>query len=77
MRDGALLAEQLRRHAQDEGVLGPAPAALGRLKGEHRVQVLAKGTHRGRLREMVDSALGALPRLGRLITVDIDPVSVR
>tara|TARA_B100001105_G_C22294936_1_gene401232 strand:+ start:238 stop:891 length:654 start_codon:yes stop_codon:yes gene_type:complete len=77
MRDGALLAEQLRRHAQDEWVLGPAPAALGRLKGEHRVQVLAKGTHRGRLREMVDSALGALPRLGRLITVDIDPVSVR
>ena len=29
-------------------VLGPAPAPLGRLKGEHRAQLFIKGTQRAR-----------------------------
>ena len=32
-------------------VLGPAPAPLGRLRGEYRAQLLIKGTNRKRMRE--------------------------
>ncbi|HAK55329.1 MAG TPA: primosomal protein N' [Acidobacteria bacterium] len=77
MRDGAVLARALRDRTRSGWVLGPAPAALGRLKGEHRVQILAKGDHRVRLRSAVESTLADHPRLVRRVTVDVDPVSVR
>ena len=60
-------------------VLGPAPAPLGRLKGEFRVQLLVKSRNRRHLRTVIDNALKSLVdtdvRL-RGINVEIDPVSI-
>ncbi len=60
-------------------VLGPAPAPLARLKGEHRYQLLVKSRTRKRLRQVIDQALAEVARLGisrRSINLEIDPVSV-
>ncbi|MEP6635222.1 MAG: primosomal protein N' [Acidobacteriota bacterium] len=60
-------------------ILGPAPAPLARLKGEHRIQLLVKGRSRRQLRNVVDTALEALASRGnnlRFINLEIDPVSV-
>jgi primosomal protein N' (replication factor Y) len=58
-------------------LLGPAPAPLARLRGEHRVQLLLKGG-RAQLREAVRRAL--VERYGEVrwpgVSVDVDPVSV-
>ena len=60
-------------------VLGPAPAPLSRLKGEHRFQILIKSRSRKELREMADKALNAMAEQGvnlRSINLEIDPVSI-
>ncbi len=58
-------------------VLGPAPAALFRLKGEYRFQVLLKTTSRKELNQVIVDALGRLPSSYRKsIIVDIDPVNL-
>jgi primosomal protein N' (replication factor Y) (superfamily II helicase) len=57
-------------------VLGPAPAPLGRLRGEYRAQLLIKGTNRRRIREALQTALGRRPELQRRVIVDVDPMSV-
>jgi primosomal protein N' (replication factor Y) len=57
-------------------VLGPAPAPLGKLRGEYRAQLLVKGTNRKRIREALQAALAARPDLQRRIVVDVDPLSV-
>ncbi len=79
MDDAASLVDRLRR--QDAAgrayrVLGPAPAPLGRLRGEYRVQLLMKGPNRRRMREALQAALAARPDLARRVVVDVDPVSV-
>ncbi len=56
--------------------LGPAPAPLGRLRGEHRVQVFIKGTRRAEMRQAVKAVLAEMPELRRKVTVDVDPLSV-
>ncbi|REJ78017.1 MAG: primosomal protein N' [Acidobacteria bacterium] len=59
--------------------LGPAPAALGRLKGEYRLQLLARSPSKKRLRETVERALEIASKNGcdlRLVTVEIDPVNL-
>ncbi|HCH37666.1 MAG TPA: hypothetical protein DEU67_06560 [Acidobacteria bacterium] len=76
MGDGFRLVEALQRLVRTEWILGPALAPLSRLKGQHRVQVLAKGDHRIRLGEIVEAALEELPRIRRRISVDVDPVFV-
>jgi len=86
MRDAGELVQALRanpqpRSASREGgpayrVLGPAPAALSRLKGEHRVQFFVKGTHRAAMRQALLSALAARPDIRRRTIVDVDPMSV-
>ena len=58
-------------------VLGPAPAPLTRLRGEHRVQFFLKGTSRGSMREALRAALAASPEVARKASVDVDPVMVR
>ncbi|HEX8852077.1 MAG TPA: primosomal protein N', partial [Pyrinomonadaceae bacterium] len=79
-------AAELRR-ALDEAntdraarVLGPAPAPLARLRGEHRVQLLLKSRNRPRLRAVVEMALAsaaALPGCDlQSINVEIDPVNL-
>ena len=40
-------------------VLGPAPAPLGKLRGEYRAQLLIKGTNRKAMREAVAAAISA------------------
>jgi len=60
-------------------ILGPAPAPLARLKGEHRIQLLVKGRSRRQLREVVDKGLEAVASRGislRSINLEIDPVSI-
>jgi len=60
-------------------ILGPAPAPLARLKGEHRFQLLMKSSSRKRLREVADAALKAAADRGvnlRSVSLEIDPVSM-
>ena len=78
MDDAAGIAQRLRGDAERSGltVLGPAPAPLGRLRGEYRAQLLIKGTNRKRMREALQAAIAARPELQRRVVVDVDPVSV-
>ena len=64
--------------AADAGIriLGPAPAPLGRLRGEYRTQVLLKGPNRRKMREALMTAIASRPDLERRVVVDVDPVSV-
>ena len=57
-------------------VLGPAPAPLGRLRGEHRVQFFLKGSRRADMRNALMEVVAALPDIRRRLTIDVDPLSV-
>jgi len=57
-------------------ILGPAPAPLGRLRGEHRVQFFLKGQRRAEMRNALMQVVGAMPERRRRITIDVDPLSV-
>ena len=60
-------------------ILGPAPAPLSRLKGEHRVQLLLKSRSRRQLRKVIDTAVTGVIGSGhnpRTINVEIDPISI-
>ena len=60
-------------------VLGPAPAPLARLKGEHRLQILVKARSRAKLRETLDFALSEAQEKFcdlRVVNVEIDPVNL-
>jgi primosomal protein N' (replication factor Y) len=75
------LARELRQAVSDTSlrVLGPAPAPLARLKGEHRFQILIKARSRMRAREALDIAMDRVIALGhnaRSISIEVDPVSL-
>jgi primosomal protein N' (replication factor Y) len=79
--DSLELRKQLDLVNQDRRsrVLGPAPAPLSRLKGEHRFQILIKSRSRKNLREIADAAMKAIAAGGvnlRSINLEIDPVSI-
>ena len=77
MDDAADIAQRLRQDSgSDLRVLGPAPAPLGKLRGEYRAQLLIKGTNRKQMREALSAALAARNDLLRRVVVDVDPVSV-
>jgi primosomal protein N' (replication factor Y) len=57
-------------------LLGPAPAPLTRLRGEHRAQFFLKGTHRAAMRDALRAALEAAPAIARRASVDVDPVTM-
>jgi primosomal protein N' (replication factor Y) len=78
MDDASDVAERLRKVAGGSGlhVLGPAPAPLGKLRGEYRAQLLVKGTNRKRMREVLLAAIAARPDIQRRAIVDVDPVTV-
>ena len=57
-------------------ILGPAPAPLVRLRGEHRVQFFLKGGRRADMRTALKAALAEMPEVRRRVTVDIDPLNV-
>ena len=79
MDDAAGIVARLREQdptLKDYRVLGPAPAPLGKLRGEYRAQLLIKGTNRRRMREALVSVVNARPELARRTTIDVDPLSV-
>ncbi len=57
-------------------VLGPAPAPLVRLRGEHRVQFFLKGTRRAEMRAALKAVIAEMPEIRRRLTIDVDPISV-
>ena len=56
-------------------VLGPVPAALSRLRGIWRVQILLKSTSRTHLREVIGAA-GGKYKAGIRQILDVDPISM-
>jgi primosomal protein N' (replication factor Y) len=78
MGDASELARVLRKLAATGSfnVLGPAPAPMPKLRGEHRAQIFLKGQNRGAMRRAVQSALESSPELRRRVAVDIDPLSI-
>jgi primosomal protein N' (replication factor Y) len=70
------LADAVRIPAAAFRLLGPAPAPFGKLRGEHRAQLLLKGPSRGPMRNALLAALARRPELRRRVTIDVDPVSV-
>jgi primosomal protein N' (replication factor Y) len=77
MDDAGTIAQALRLPGGDRWrVLGPAPAPLGRLKGEHRAQLFIKSTHRTAMRKALITVLDERPELKRRTIVDVDPMSV-
>jgi primosomal protein N' (replication factor Y) len=75
------LRKELDLANKDRGcrILGPAPAPLSRLKGEHRIQLLVKSRSRRQLRKVIDAAVSAVAGRGhnpRTINVEIDPISI-
>ena len=57
-------------------ILGPAPAPLTKLRGEHRVQFFLKGTSRKSMREALQLAVSRSPSLAKRISIDVDPLSM-
>ena len=78
MEDGTALVRGLDAAAARVPftLLGPAPAPLARLKGEHRVQFFLKGSRRAAMRDALRQVLTEKPALRRRVTVDVDPLSV-
>jgi primosomal protein N' (replication factor Y) len=76
LSDAGDLAGRVRRDAPSVRILGPAPAALSRVKDEYRAQFFIKGRDRRSMREAIVAALEARPDLKRRTTVDVDPVTV-
>ncbi len=79
-------ADELRRTLDDANtdracrILGPAPAPLARLRGEHRLQILLKSRNRPRLRAVVEMAMAAAGQVRgcdiQSVNVEIDPVNL-
>jgi primosomal protein N' (replication factor Y) len=74
------LVDRIRSHGGPKAftVLGPAPAPLTRLKGEHRAQFFVKGPPGSRavMRSAVVAALRDRADLRRRVSIDIDPISI-
>ena len=75
------IKEALEEANQDRScrVLGPAPAPLARLRGEHRFQLLIKSRSRPRLRAVLDLGLASAAARGcdlHSVNVEIDPVNL-
>ncbi|PYT10433.1 MAG: primosomal protein N' [Acidobacteria bacterium] len=74
-------ARDLRAAAKGSGVraLGPAPAAISRIKNEYRFQVLIKAQSRARAREALDIAMDRVTVAAhnpRSISVEVDPMNL-
>jgi primosomal protein N' (replication factor Y) (superfamily II helicase) len=77
----AEFARELRLATRETGirVLGPAPAAISRIKNEYRFQVLIKAHSRVRAREALEVAMDSATSAGhnpRSISVEVDPVNL-
>jgi len=73
------VAEALRGAASQRlTIAGPGPAPIERLRGQFRMQILARSAGRRRLVETVAAALSSFDgkAIARTIHVDVDPVSL-
>jgi primosomal protein N' (replication factor Y) len=60
-------------------ILGPAAAALERLKKDYRRQILIKTTHRGELHRVLEAAVTELRKQGhdpKAVAIDVDPLNL-
>jgi primosomal protein N' (replication factor Y) len=57
-------------------LLGPAPAPLTKLRGEHRAQFFLKSLSRKAMREALQLAVSRKPALAKRISIDVDPISM-
>lgn len=74
---GALAREVARAVAGRQiALLGPAPAPLMKLRGEHRAQFFVKGGDRAAMNAAIRGALAAYPALARRTAIDVDPMSM-
>lgn len=80
--DNAKILRGCLRNANTKGVcavMGPAPAALSKLKGEFRFQILIKARNRTTLRETLENALNEAESTScdlKIVFVEIDPVNL-
>ena len=74
------LVDLIRAAGDDSpfAVIGPAPAPLARLRGEHRAQFFVKGAPSARagMRAAVLAALRARPEIRRKTIIDVDPMNI-
>jgi primosomal protein N' (replication factor Y) len=64
------------RGAKGVALLGPAPAPLTKLRGEHRAQFFLKGASRKAMREALQLAVARKTALAKRISIDVDPLSM-
>jgi primosomal protein N' (replication factor Y) (superfamily II helicase) len=76
MEEAGDLVRALRWGGEPYKVLGPAPAPLSRLRGEHRAQFFMKGASRTPMRRALLKVLESRPELKRRTTIDVDPMSM-
>jgi primosomal protein N' (replication factor Y) len=76
LADATDLVKRVRHQGPHGKVLGPAPAALAKVKDEYRAQFFIKGSRRTAMREALQRALAERPDLRKRVTVDVDPVNV-
>jgi primosomal protein N' (replication factor Y) len=74
MREANGLAARLRRLESRFTVLGPAPAPMGRLRGQYRVQLFLKGPQRREMRDAMLASLEGQAELKRRVVIDVDPL---
>jgi primosomal protein N' (replication factor Y) len=74
--DGAHELADAARGAKGFAILGPAPAPLTKLRGEHRAQFFLKGTSRKAMREALQLAVSRQPKLAKRVSIDVDPLSM-
>ncbi len=80
--DNATILKECLNNANSERqarILGPAPAPLARLKGEHRLQILIKAVNRKKLRQVLDFALHEAQEKFcdmKTVNVEIDPINL-
>jgi len=73
---GTLVAQVRATGPKGFVILGPAPAPLAKLRGEHRAQFFLKGTSRASMRAALRAALAVVPAVARRTGVDVDPLSM-
>ena len=76
MQEAADLVARMQGRASRFRVLGPAPAPIGRLRGQYRVQLFLKGPQRREMREALLAALDGRAELKRRVVIDVDPLSM-
>ena len=76
----SILSSYQEAHFPDVEVMGPAPAAIARIKNYYRWQILLKAVDPAHIRELVKMAFTKLPsqitKGDVAVIVDMDPMSI-